>query len=176
MAEIVIKRVKRDETLQLQKLCKQTFLETYASGNTEEDMKRYLNEAFSSDRLEEELTDKDSEFYFALLDSMPIGYLKINLGKSQTEIKGGNSLEIQRIYVLKEFQGRKVGKSLFRKALEIAQQKRLDFIWLGVWEENPKAIQFYKKLDFEAFDKHTFVLGDDPQTDIMMKKDLNEDL
>jgi ribosomal protein S18 acetylase RimI-like enzyme len=174
MARIVINRVRFNENLQLQKICKQTFSETYASGNTEDDMTKYLSEEFSLDKLEAELNDKDSAFYFALLDSRPVGYLKINLGQSQTEMQGGNSMEIQRIYVLNEFQGKKVGKSLYKKALEIAQQKRLDFIWLGVWEENPKAIQFYEKIGFKAFDKHHFVVGDDDQTDIMMKKHVNK--
>jgi len=43
-------------------------------------------------------------------------------------------------------------------------------VWLGVWEENPRAIKFYKKNGFVEFDKHTFVLGEDEQTDILMKK------
>jgi len=41
-----------------------------------------------------------------------------------------------------------------------------------VWEENPRAINFYKKNGFVEFDKHIFVLGDDEQTDIMMRLDL----
>ena len=80
-----------------------------------------------------------------------------------------SAVEIERIYVLPEFQGKDVGKQLYNKALEIAQQKNAEFMWLGVWEENPRAISFYKKNGFVEFDKHIFKLGDDEQTDIMMK-------
>ena len=102
-----------------------------------------------------------------------IGYLKLNFGDSQTELKDDKSAEIERIYVLQEYQGKKVGQLLYEKALQIANAYKADYIWLGVWEENPRAIQFYKKNGFTEFDKHIFKLGEDEQTDIMMKLSLN---
>ena len=102
-------------------------------------------------------------------DNNIIGYLKLNIGQSQTEIKNDNALEIERIYVLKEFHGQNIGQQLFEKALERAHAQKVDFIWLGVWEENKRAIQFYTKNGFIAFDKHIFKLGDEEQSDIMMK-------
>ena len=75
-------------------------------------------------------------------------------------------MEIKRFYVLKEFQGKGVGKILLDKALEIALQSKVDFIWLAVWEENPKAIKFYQKNGFLEFNKHIFKLGDDEQKNI----------
>lgn len=172
MNNISIKKCSDKDLLKLQNISKQTFQETYSSGNTEENMTRYLEQEFSLEKLESELNDQASEFYFAYLDSKIVGYLKVNVGESQTEMQDRNALEIQRIYVLKEFQGKQIGKTLYQKALKIAQQKQVDFLWLGVWEENPKAIKFYEKIGFEAFDKHIFVLGDEQQTDIMMKKSL----
>jgi hypothetical protein len=103
------------------------------------------------------------------LDGKTIGYLKVNVGESQTEIKDKNTLEIERIYVLKEFHGKKVGQILYDKAIELAKDKNIENVWLGVWEENPRAIRFYEKNGFVAFDKHIFKLGNDEQTDIMMK-------
>ena len=99
---------------------------------------------------------------------------KINFGQSQTELQDDTALEIERIYVLKEFHGKKVGQVLYEKAIEIAKQKNAHYVWLGVWEENPRAISFYKKNGFVEFDKHIFKLGDDEQTDIMMKLKLEE--
>lgn len=58
---------------------------------------------------------------------------------------------------------------LYEKALQIAKHKNTAYIWLGVWEENPRAISFYKKNGFEAFDNHVFILGNEEQTDILMK-------
>lgn len=137
-------------------------------------MNKYLDEVFSSANLSIELNDKKAEFYFAKLDDKVIGYLKLNFGESQTEIRDDNGLEIERIYVLKEFHGKNVGQLLYNKAIQIAREKNKDYVWLGVWEENPRVINFYKKNGFVAFDKHLFQLGNDLQTDIMMKLKLND--
>lgn len=173
MENIVIKKVLPDEVIALQKIGRQTFKETFAAGNTEENLTKYLEEGFSSEKLLGELTDQNSEFHFALHEDVVIGYLKLNFGDSQTELKDDKSAEIERIYVLQEYQGKKVGQLLYEKALQIANAYKADYIWLGVWEENPRAIQFYKKNGFTEFDKHIFKLGEDEQTDIMMKLSLN---
>ena len=137
-------------------------------------MQKYLEEGFTVDKLTSELTNPNSEFYFALFDNKVIGYLKINFGQAQTELKDQNALEIERIYVLKEFHGKKVGQILYDKAFDIAKQTSANYLWLGVWEENPRAINFYKKNGFVEFDKHIFKLGTDEQTDIMMKLQLDK--
>ena len=169
MNSLEIKKVTINDIDQLQKIGKNTFFETFSAANTEENMKRYLDEEFSVKKLTDELNDQFAEFYFATIDNKVIGYLKLNFGQSQTELKDDKAIEIERIYVLKEFHGKKVGQLLYDKAIQISRQKNADYIWLGVWEENPRAINFYKKNGFVEFDKHLFKLGDDEQTDIMMK-------
>lgn len=173
MANIEIRKVTLKDIDQLQRIGRLTFQETFSASNSEENMKNYLEEGFSEEKLTAELKDENSEFYFATLDDEVIGYLKLNFGESQTELKDNKALEIERIYVSKEFQGKSVGQLLYDKAIQIAKQKNSDYVWLGVWEENPRAIRFYKKNGFVAFDKHIFKLGDDGQTDIMMKLQFN---
>ena len=168
-----IRKVTLNDIDELKKIGKQTFAETFSSENSEENMAEYLENGFSTEKLKAELTNKNSEFYFAEIDSEAIGYLKINIGKSQTELKHTNALEIERIYILKEFQGKKAGQILYNKAIEIAKNQNADYVWLGVWEQNPRAIRFYEKNGFVEFDKHVFKLGVDEQTDIMMKLKLN---
>lgn len=150
-------------------MVKKTFFETFAEKNTIENMQKYLEEGFTFEKLTSELLSPNSKFYFASFENKVIGYLKLNFGQSQTELKDDKALEIERIYVLNEYHGKKVGQILYDKAIEIAKHKKADYIWLGVWEENPRAINFYKKNGFEEFDKHIFKLGEDEQTDIMMK-------
>lgn len=169
MENINIESVTINHIEQLQKIGRQTFYETFSESNTEENMKDYLANSFSIDQITAELNNETSEFYFAKLENEVIGYLKLNFGPSQTELKDHKSLEIERIYVLKEFHGKKVGQMLYNKAIAVAKAKKADYVWLGVWEENPRAISFYTKNGFVAFDKHIFKLGDDEQTDIMMK-------
>jgi len=173
MTNIYIENVTLNNIHQLQKIGRQTFYETFSAGNTEENMTKYLEDGFSIEKLTSELNDKNSEFYFAKLDNIVIGYLKLNFGQSQTELQDDKALEIERIYVLKEFHGKNVGQLLYNKAIQIARQKKADYVWLGVWEENPRAINFYKKNGFVEFDKHVFKLGNDEQTDIMMKLKLD---
>ena len=168
MDKIVITKATINDLDQLQKIGRQTFFETFSTGNTEENMTKYLNEGFSIDKLTTELNDKNAEFYFATLNDNIIGYLKLNIGQSQTELQDDKGLEIERIYVLKDFHGKSVGQLLYDKAIQIARQKNADYIWLGVWEENPRAINFYKKNGFVEFDKHIFKLGNDEQRDILM--------
>ncbi len=174
MASIYIKKVTVNEIEELQQISRQTFSETFSSFNTEENMKKYLEEAFSTEKLTSELNNPHTEFYFARRDNTIIGYLKINFGASQTELKDEKALEIERIYVLREFHGKKAGQLLYEQAVEAARQKDSAYIWLGVWEENPRAIRFYEKNGFVAFDKHIFKLGNDEQTDIMMKLRLRD--
>jgi len=172
MENIDIKSVTLKDLEQLQKISKQTFFETFADGNSEENMLKYLEDSFSLEKLAAEVSDKNSEFYFAVFQNNIIGYLKLNFGQSQTELKDNKTIEIERIYVLKDFHGKNVGQILYEKALQIAEQKNADSVWLGVWEENPRAINFYKKNGFVEFDKHIFKLGVDDQIDIMMKLQL----
>lgn len=173
MDDIEIKKTKLADIAILQTIGRQTFFETFADHNTADDMQKYLDYNFSADKLKSELSDTNSGFYFAILDNTVIGYLKTNFGQSQTELKDKSSLEIERIYVLKDFHGKNVGQVLFEKAIDIAKQTQADYVWLGVWEKNPRAINFYKKNGFVEFDKHIFKLGDDEQTDILMRLKIN---
>lgn len=174
MDNIEIKQVTLNDIRVLQEIGRKTFYETFSQGNDKENMKQYLDEGFSEAKLRAELSNENSEFYFASLNDKIIGYLKLNFGNSQTELQDSSSLEIERIYVLSEYQGKKAGQVLYEKAIQVAEEKSVNYVWLGVWEENPRAIRFYQKNGFVEFDKHIFKLGDDEQTDIMMKKKLTE--
>ncbi len=172
MEHIEIKKASLHDLEVLRNIGKETFRETFSAENTEEDMQNYLNESFSIEKLETELNNTNSEFYFATFNNNVIGYLKLNYGAAQTEVKDENALEIERIYVLKEFHGKQVGQLLYNKALQIAKHTNINYLWLGVWEKNQRAISFYGKNGFVAFDKHIFKLGNDEQIDIMMKLEL----
>ena len=132
----------------------------------------YLEERFNVQQLTDELYDEYSEFYFILIGEELAGYIKINYGTSQTELKNEKGLEIERIYVLNKFKGNKAGKALYEKAVQRAKELKAPYIWLGVWEGNQSAISFYKKLEFKEFATHPFKFGNEMQTDIMMKLEL----
>lgn len=164
-----IRKINIDDLEALRNLSIQTFKETFEEVNTEEDMQKYLDENLSIEKLKTELENPNSEFYFAENNDEILGYLKLNFKDAQTEKVEENHFEIERIYVLKAFLGQKIGQILFDKAIEIGREKNLEYVWLGVWEENHRAIRFYGKNGFEIFGKHDFVLGEDVQTDLLMK-------
>jgi len=172
MSAIIITKATTKDVAIVQNIGRQTFYETFAEGNKEEDMAKYLDENFSAEKVSAELNNHDSNFFIAWDENEAIGYLKLNTGKAQTELQDETSLEIERIYVKSEYHGKKVGQILYDKALEVAAAQSKQSIWLGVWEENPRAIKFYEKNGFVAFDKHIFKMGSDEQTDIMMSKQL----
>jgi len=172
MIAVEISLIKPNEIDELQKFSKETFVEAFSNQNSKENMRKYLDENLSIQRLTIELMNSESLFYFARMDEKIIGYLKINFGVAQTDFKEDNSIEIERVYVLEEFQGKNVGQNLLNKAIEISREKNAKYVWLGVWEKNYKAIRFYQKNGFVEFGNHPFILGDDIQTDILMKRQL----
>ncbi|MBD8081749.1 GNAT family N-acetyltransferase [Chryseobacterium caseinilyticum] len=173
MHEIILKQVGIEDIAPLQKIAEETFFDTFAPHNTTENMEQYMTTGFTTEKLTAELQNQNSKFYFAVLQDEVVGYLKVNFGNAQTELQDSNSLEIERIYVSKDFHGKKVGQILYDKALEIANKLALKYVWLGVWEENSRAVQFYKKNGFVEFGRHIFRFGNEDQTDLMMKKMLS---
>ena len=117
----------------------------------------------------EELNNPHSIFFLAYIENELAAYLKLNLGEAQTERDNSDSLEIERIYVLNQFKEIGIGKKLMEKAIAIAQQNHLKYIWLGVWEKNTEAIAFYRKHGFKEFGNHLFMLGKDAQVDVLMR-------
>ena len=123
-------------------------------------------------KIKNELSEENSQFFFIYAGEEPAGYLKVNIADAQTEEMGNEALEIERIYILKAFQNRGLGRILFDKTMDIADEMQASKIWLGVWEKNNKAIAFYKKLGFSEYGSHSFYMGDEEQTDIIMVKPL----
>lgn len=154
----------------LQEISRTTFYEAFADSNTDSDMQQYLSVNFGLDKLNVELSEANSKFFIAWDGEKAVGYLKLNVGQAQSDLKETHSLEIERIYVLNAYYGKQVGQMLYGQALKVAAELGKTSIWLGVWEENPRAIRFYEKNGFVAFGSHTFKMGEDEQTDIMMRK------
>jgi ribosomal protein S18 acetylase RimI-like enzyme len=167
---ISIRAVGFSDLKSLQELSRTTFSEAFAESNTDADMQEYLSVNFSLDKLSAELTEAESLFFIAWDGIKAVGYLKMNIAQAQTDLKEIHSLEIERIYVLNAYYGKKVGQLLYEHALHIAAELGKTSIWLGVWEKNPRAIRFYEKNGFVAFGSHVFKMGEDLQSDIMMRK------
>jgi ribosomal protein S18 acetylase RimI-like enzyme len=167
-----IREASNAELETLQQISKSTFAETFSIHNSEENMRKYLRDNLSLEKLGEEMRNPKSSFYFVEMKGTVVGYLKLNVGVAQNEWKEDSGMEIERIYVLKEYQGHKIGQILFEKAISMARSMEMQYVWLGVWEKNERAIAFYTKNGFKVVGQHLFKLGDDVQMDYMMKRTL----
>ena len=168
--DIIIKKATENELIYLKEISIKTFCETFEKDNSPEDNKKYIEANFNDLQLLKEINTKGSTFFIAFLNDKPVAYLKINIGEAQTEKQGNDSLEIQRIYVLSECKGNRIGSQLMKLAEEEAIKANLKRIWLGVWEHNDAAIAFYSKKGYRRFSQHVFMYGNDPQTDYLMEK------
>jgi GNAT superfamily N-acetyltransferase len=146
-----------------------TFYDTFAKDNTPENMAVYLKQSFSPEIQLDELSQPDVVFLIAEAEGIPVGYAQLILNSRDETIKGASPLEIRRIYALQEFLGKGVGKVLMLATLNEARKRGCDCVWLGVWEKNQRAIDFYIKWGFREVGTHVFSLGNDPQTDFVME-------
>lgn len=146
-----------------------TFTDNYEHLNNANDFKVYLDKAFSESQFKSELINSQSAFYCCYFEDKLAGYIKVNFSDAQTDVNDPTSLEIERIYVLKPFQGKGLGLALLNRAIEIATENSLTYIWLGVWQKNQKAISFYEYQGFHQFGTKHFYIGNDLQDDALMK-------
>lgn len=170
---VTISKTQVSELKALRLLAMTTYKETFGHDNSPEQLEEYFETAYSLSTLEKELTSPESDYYFIRVGEDIAGYLKVNWGSAQTEKELDNAFEVQRFYILESFQGQGLGKQLFEFALDLAVKGRYDWIWLGVWEHNYKAQNFYSKYGFEKFSEHAFPVSEDKvDVDWLLRKKL----
>lgn len=170
----MIKRCTENDVSTLQEISIQTFSETFEHDNEEQHLQAYLDKAYNIEKLREELSNVYSFFYFIKHQDTIAGYLKVNVKDAQTEAVGENALEVERIYIRKEFQKLGLGKELLNYAFAVAHEQQVSKVWLGVWEENKNALAFYNKNGFIKSGQHSFFMGEDEQIDWIMEKQISK--
>jgi len=153
----------------LSELGARTFYETFAKDNTPENMDLHLKESFSPEIQFEELSAPNTIFLIVEAESIPLGYAQLLMDSRDESLTGSKPLEIRRIYVAQEYVGKGIGKELMKAAIDEARRRNCDCVWLGVWEKNQRAIDFYRKWGFHETGTHIFKVGEDPQTDFVME-------
>ena len=153
-------------------LGRKTFYDTFGEMNSEENMTLYLDSTYTKEKITREFDEPGAVFFLAEIERTPVGFAKVRSYEKPKELSGKNPLEIERIYAIKDQIGKGVGKKLMETCIDHAVKNNYDTVWLGVWEHNARAISFYKSWGFVEFGNHIFTVGNDPQTDILMKKQL----
>jgi GNAT superfamily N-acetyltransferase len=173
--EIIIRTATAIDNMLLAEIGAQTFYDSFAAQNTPENMAAYLAGSFSPGIQEQELADPASRFLIAEMDGITVGYARLKTGEAPAVVPGQKPIEIVRFYARKPWIGRGVGAALMQACLYEAKTAGCDVIWLGVWEENPRAVAFYQKWGFNEVGKAVFQLGDDPQRDLLMARRIDQD-
>ncbi len=169
---IRIRFAAEDDAELIAEISRQTFYETFAVQNSRENMDMHMAQYYAVEKIRAELRDPFSIFLLAYEGDRLAGYAKMNDHIKEESKELENPVEIERIYSIKEMIGKGVGKKLMEKCLAIANEKNKKTVWLGVWEFNYRAIEFYSRCGFEKFGEHNFPVGNDPQTDWLMKRSL----
>jgi diamine N-acetyltransferase len=170
---IIIRVASTDDAGLIADMSRQTFYETFTSHNTKENMEKFMIQSFSKEALMKEVGEAGNIFLLAYEGDQPVGYARMRQSHTPSELKKANAIEIARIYATAHAIGKGVGKAMMQYCIKIALERSYNTIWLGVWEHNHMAIEFYTKWGFEKFGTHVFMLGNDAQTDWLMMKTLN---
>lgn len=169
---IEVREAKFSDISAMREVAIQSYVDTFTDFNTPENMSAFLAAAYSQHTLEQEFYEQGSVLYLACEGKRIAGFLRLRKSPEAEDKLGTNTIELQRLYIHKDFQNQKVGKMLMQRSIEYAVEKKFEWIWLGVWERNFNAQRFYIRWGFEKFGEHIFQMGDDPQIDWLLKKRL----
>ena len=170
--EITFRKCSIEDIVPLQKHSIATFTEAFKAQNNPKDFQAYLAKAFSEAQLLSELENENTSFHFVEKQGEWVGYLKTNVLEAQGELREPEGMELERIYVKPPLQGQGIGLKMISFAESLAIKQGKTYLWLGVWEHNAKAIRFYERHGYKKFDTHSFYMGNDKQTDWLLKKKL----
>ena len=169
---IRIRKAKIEELAAVRELAIEVYTDTFSAQNTRENLEAFFRESYDLGKFKAEFHEPDSALYIALDDLKIIGFLRLRQSNEANSYLGSNHVELHRLYIHRDYHGSSVSKMFMDEALRYAKEKNHEWIWLGVWEKNFRAQKFYTKWGFERFSEHVFQMGDDPQTDWLMKRKL----
>jgi ribosomal protein S18 acetylase RimI-like enzyme len=166
---IEIRPARPEDIPVLKKVAIEVQYDTFGDSNTPEIMTAFIQENFTDEKLEAEFMEPNSQYFMAWDGTELAGFLRLRVTAEVEKYLGANTLEIQRIYVTRAYQGKKIGAQLMHLAMDYGRTHGFRWIWLGVWERNLKAQEFYAKWGFERFGEHIFWMGPDPQNDFLLR-------
>jgi ribosomal protein S18 acetylase RimI-like enzyme len=163
-----------DDAEMLTELAWRTFYDAFAPMNTPENMETYLSQNFTLQKFSAQLADPRVTFLIAEIEATPVAFAKLYDGEVPDCVGGFAPVEIERFYVDSQFHGMGVAQTLMQACFDRARQSGHGTAYLGVWDNNHRAIAFYRKCGFDVVGSHAFQLGDETQNDLLMERRLQE--
>lgn len=167
-----IRRARPEDAAALAELAERTFREAFAASNDPTDMEIHCGERFGEEIQAREIADPGCVTLVAEAEDELIGFAQVRLDAPMDCVSARRPAELYRIYVLNAWHGRGIAQQIMDHAMTVAAGHGSDRIWLGVWEENRRAMAFYRKCEFEVVGAHEFRFGTDLQQDLVMVTDV----
>ncbi len=169
---VAIRRGEARDAAALAELGARTFSETFFADNDPADIAAFVAATFSPQKQAAELAASNTTYLVADVDGALVGYAMLEAGDAPSCIEGGSPIQVARLYVAREQLGHGAGEALMARCVEDARNAGHCTLWLGVWERNARAIRFYERWGFRAVGQHVFVVGSDPQNDLLLSRSL----
>ncbi len=171
-ADDTIRRAGVADATALESLAARTFAETY-DDLTPERVARYVREVLSAERFRRVVRRPDALVLLASAASGPqLGYAHLEPTPPPDAVLGDSPVELVRLYLLRESQGRGIGAALLRVGLEWARERKHGRCWLRVWDRNPRAVSFYERHGFEVVGREPYGAGGMDDTVLLMRRSL----
>jgi diamine N-acetyltransferase len=167
--ELTFRDARESDAADLAEIGAATFAETFGHLYPAADLKRYLEDTYALSRMQEDLRDPEVEIRIAFSGKRMAAYCKIGPVKLPYDIGPEPALELHRVYVYRAQQGVGVGRILLAWATERARRRGSKNLFLGVWEQNARAIAVYESRGFEKVGTYKFRVGDTLDDEIIMR-------
>ena len=167
-----VRRATIDDVDTLSAFGRRVFGQTFAPENAPEDLQAYLDSAYVAARQQEEISDPAIDTLLLEVRGDVIAFAQLRDGPGGDGVSGQRPLELWRFYVDFAWHGRGVAQTLMTSVEEAARARGAGTLWLGVWERNVRAQAFYRKQGFTVVGSQIFLLGSDPQRDLIMAKEI----
>ena len=165
---LTIRQAHSDDAEVLAHIAEHTFRETFATEDNLADMELYCSENFGTKLQRQEILAPNCVTLLAEVEGRVVAFAQVLLRSPKECVAADHPSELNRLYVEKEWHGKGVAHKLMSEILSVAAAAGADYVWLGVWEHNPRAIAFYGKYGFKVVGEHFFQFGSDPHRDLVM--------
>lgn len=155
-----IVRANEKDFLLLSEIATLTFIESHGHSASAEDIHNYIIEKYSLDAFKDELNDEKNIYFIIYHNDHAAGYSKIVFNSPYANSPINDIAKLERIYLLKHFYNLKLGQELFQFNVDLSKTNGQKGIWLYVWKENQRAVNFYKKNGFVITGSHDFKISE----------------
>ena len=153
---------------ELSQLGAETFRATYAEKNPPQLVDAYIADHYSTAIQLAEVQDDRLIYLVAEIEAQLVGFALLRTDQAHPDVEAAHPIRLARIYVDAPHLGSGLGSALMQRCIDECVRRGHDVLWLGVWEENRKAIAFYERWGFVRVGLEIFDVGGDKQRDAIL--------